>query len=91
MLKSRDCNGELSHWVEIIGTPIDDFFEEFGNSGACSPFGGEISDLLFARDFASKEEPKETFDISVVTMPVGRLILPSGRGSSPPGALGSNF
>lgn len=60
MLESGDCHGELRHWVEVVGTTVDDFFDELWDGRACSPFSREISDLLLAWDLAGQEKPEKT-------------------------------
>lgn len=46
--------------MEIVGTAVDKLFDELGYIGTCGPLGRQISDLLFAWDLASEEEPEET-------------------------------
>ena len=60
VLESGDRKGELCHWVQVIGATVDELFDEFRDFRASSPFCREVSDLLFARNFAGEEEPEET-------------------------------
>ena len=60
MFKSCDRKGQLCHWMQVIGAAVDELFDELWDVGAGGPFCREVSDLLFTRNFASKEEPEKT-------------------------------
>ena len=53
VLKSRNGDRELSHWVKSIGGAVDKLLDKLGNIGAGSPLSGKVADLLFARYLAS--------------------------------------
>ena len=59
MLEGGDGERELSHWVEVAGAAVDKLGDECGNAGAGGPFGGEVSNLLLARNLAGQKEPEE--------------------------------
>ena len=44
--------------MHVIGAAVDELFDELGDIGAGGPFCGEVSDLLFAGNFAGKQEPE---------------------------------
>lgn len=92
VLKSSHGQGELGHGVKVIGAAVDELLDELGDIGASSPLGRQVTNLLLAGNFTSQEQPEETFSFIVSSMSRDLIIqthLPSGRGSSPPGALGS--
>jgi hypothetical protein len=60
-LEGGDGDGELGHWVEIIGAAVDELFDELRKLGTGSPLCGEVADLLFRWNLAGQEQPEETF------------------------------
>lgn len=94
VLKGSHSQGELSHGVQVIGAAVNELLNVLGNVGPSSPFSREVANLLLAGDLARQQQPEET--CSWVSCPsrqegVFQVGLPSGRGSSPPGALGRSF
>ena len=59
-LKCSDCDGELRHWVEVVGAAVNELLDELWEIGSGGPLGGEVADLLLAGHFAGQEEPEET-------------------------------
>lgn len=95
VLKSGDSEGELGHWVQSGRAAVNQFLNELGHIGAGGPFCGEGADLLFAWDLAGQEQPEKSCSAISKGQCANEFIyvvsIPSGRGSSPPGALGSTF
>ena len=60
MLESSDSEGELCHWVEVTWAAVDELLDEFGDFGTGGPLGGEVADLLLARNFTGQEKPEKT-------------------------------
>lgn len=91
VLKSSDGKRELSHWVEGVGATVNQLLDELGDIGAGSPLGREVANLLLGGNLTGEEKPEETYARQSMSVLVGcsvRKCSPSGRGSSPPGALG---
>lgn len=90
VLESGDGEGELGHWVEVAWAAVDELLNEFWDIGAGGPLGREVADLLLRWNLTGKEEPEETYRHYQPQISVHESwgCLPSGRGSSPPGAFG---
>ena len=61
VLKSSDGKGELSHGVEVVRAAVNELLNELGDVGASSPLSGQVTDLLFAGDLTSEQQPEETY------------------------------
>lgn len=70
----------MSHGVEVAGTSVDEFFNEFREIGSSGPFRRKIANLLFRGHLASttlfpikaiysigQEKPEETFRKRLLT------------------------
>lgn len=75
VLKSSDGKGELSHGVEVVGAAVNELLNELGDVGASSPLSGQVTDLLFAGDLASEQQPEETYSCELST----RIYSPSAQ------------
>lgn len=60
-LEGGDGNGELGHWVEVVGAAVDQLLDKLGQVGARGPLGGQIAHLLLDGDFAGEKQPEKTF------------------------------
>jgi hypothetical protein len=47
--------------VHVAWAAIKEVFDIFWEIGACSPIRRQVTDLLFARNFPSQEQPEKTF------------------------------
>lgn len=73
MFEGCDCEGELSHWVEIVRAAVDELGDELGDVGAGGQFGGQLSNLLLAWDFSSQEKPEEAYSLSTINLEEGLM------------------
>jgi hypothetical protein len=46
--------------VKVARAAVDELLNELRDIGAGSPLGGQVADLLLARDLAGKKKPEET-------------------------------
>lgn len=61
MLESCHSERELGHGVKVVGAAVDELLDELGNIGTGSPLRREVANLLLRGNFASQEQPEETF------------------------------
>jgi hypothetical protein len=47
--------------MHVVRAAVQELLDVFGEIGTGSPVGGQVSDLLLAGDFASKEKPEKAF------------------------------
>lgn len=60
VLQCVDGKGELGHRVKVARAAIDKLLNELGDIGPGSPFGRQVTDLLFTGDLSGQEQPEKT-------------------------------
>lgn len=60
LFKGVDSKRELSHRVKVAWAAVEKLLDEFRHVGPGSPFGGQATNLLFAGDLSSQEQPEKT-------------------------------
>jgi hypothetical protein len=61
MVECGDCHGELAHRVKSGRAAVDDLLYEVGYLSTSSPVAAKLCNLLGGWNFASEEQPEETF------------------------------
>lgn len=58
VVKGRDGNGELSHWVEVLGKGVEEGVDEVGELSLLGELLGELAGLANGGDLAGEEKPE---------------------------------
>lgn len=60
-VQSRNCNGQLGHWVHPLGEGLDEVKNVLGDVRFLCQFAGKSPDLRGCRNLSGEEEPEHRF------------------------------